>query len=81
MKLNTPIDLGRVIRDERKNRQWTQAVLAEKAGLLQKDISRIENDTAKVNLQTLLGICAVLEIQLSALRNDSGNVPSTTLGF
>ena len=81
MKLNTPIDLGHMIRDERKSRQWTQAILAEKAGLLQKDISRIENDTAKVNLHTLLGVCAVLEIQLSAIRGNSGNAPSTTLGF
>ena len=81
MKLNTPIDLGRIIRDERKNRQWTQAALAEKSGLLQKDISRIENDTAKVNLQTLLGVCAVLEIQLSANQVNSTKVSSTTLGF
>lgn len=81
MKLNTPIDLGRIIRDERKHRQWTQAVLAEKVGLLQKDISRIENDTAKVNLQTLLGICAVLNIRLAATRSSSDSSPSTPLGF
>ena len=81
MKLNTPIDLGRMIRDERKSRQWTQAILAEKVGLLQKDISRIENDTAKVDLHTLLGVCAALDIQLSAIRSNSGNAPSSTLGF
>lgn len=81
MKLNTPIDLGRMIRDERKRRQWTQAVLAEKVGLLQKDISRIENDTAKVNLHSLLGVCAVLEIQLAAIRGDLSKASSTALDF
>lgn len=86
MKLNSPLDLGRIIRDERKKRQWTQTVLANKTGLLQKDISRIENDTAKINLHTLLAICAALEIQLCVNQNDSTKapisaIPPTTLGF
>ncbi len=81
MRLNTPIDLGRMIRDERKKKGWTQTELADKAGLLQKDISRIENHTAKVNLFVLLGICAVLNIQLLAERVESFDSSNSDLGF
>lgn len=81
MKLNTPIDLGRLIRDERKQRGWTQTVLADKTNLLQKDISRIENNTDKINITVLMRLCAALDIQLFAHRRGTYQIAENTLGF
>ena len=75
MKINTPNDIGYLIRDARKAHTWTQAQLAKKLGLFQKDISRIETDPSKVSLVTLLNVCAALNIKVLAERS---HIPVTT---
>ena len=81
MKINLSADLGRVIRDTRKAYNWTQSDLAGKVGLFQKDISRIENDTAKVQLQKILVVCAALTIQIDASLSNKSLEQSQTVDF
>ena len=50
MKINTPKDLGAVFRDSRKLKGWTQADLAERIGVYQRDISNCETKTEKVSI-------------------------------
>ena len=71
MKINTPNDLSYMIRDARKDLKLTQAQLAKKLGLFQKDISRIETDPSKVSLVSLLNVCAALNIKVLAERKFS----------
>ena len=70
MKINTPSDIGPVIRDSRKAKGWTQAKLAKNVGLFQKDISRIETAPDKVSLVTILNVCSALNIKLSVTQEN-----------
>jgi len=81
MKINLPGDLGRTIRDTRKANSWTQSDLADKVGLLQKDISRIENETGKVSLQKIMVVCAALSIHIDALPLGQVHIVSKAVDF
>lgn len=71
----TPKELGELIRGFRKQRGWTQARLAEHAGLLAKTVSAIEAGNGQVLLANVMRCLSALEVDLSlALRREPGAV-------
>ena len=65
MKINTPKDLGAIIKDSRKSRDWTQADLAERIGVFQKDISNWETKPEKITIDMLIILCAALDLDFN----------------
>lgn len=63
MKINTSKDLSAVIKDSRKSRGWTQADLAKRIGVYQKDISNCETKPEKVSVDMLIKLCAALDLE------------------
>jgi HTH-type transcriptional regulator/antitoxin HipB len=61
----TPKELGELVRGFRKQRGWTQAVLAEQAGLLPKTVSAIEAGNGQVLLANVMRCLSALELDLS----------------
>ncbi len=61
------ISIGKRIRELRKNKNWTQAVLAEKSGIEPSNISHIERGATKLSLPTLINIANALETTLDEL--------------
>ncbi|MBU2979860.1 helix-turn-helix domain-containing protein [Alteromonas sp. C1M14] len=64
MKINTPKDLSAIIKDSRKAKGWTQADLAKRIGVYQRDISNCETKTEKVSVDMLIKLCASLDLAL-----------------
>ena len=58
------IFVGSKIRQLRKERRLTQAVLAKKIGVQQSDLCRMENGEYKVALDTLFGILGVFGMKI-----------------
>ncbi|MBE6638301.1 MAG: helix-turn-helix transcriptional regulator [Ruminococcaceae bacterium] len=54
--------IGDRIRECRKNKNWTQAMLAEKSGIEPSNISHIERAATKLSLATLVSIANALEV-------------------
>lgn len=61
----TPITLGQLVRGFRKQHGWTQAQLAERAGLLPKTVSAIECGRGQVLLANVMRCLSALEVELS----------------
>ena len=61
----TAKDFGELIRGFRKERGWTQARLAERAGLLPKTVSAIETGNGQVLLANVMRCLAALDLDLS----------------
>ncbi len=59
--------IGTRIREIRKAKKWTQAVLAEMSGVEPSNISHIERAATKVSLPTLMNIANALEVTLDEL--------------
>ncbi len=57
--------IGQKIREKRKRKHMTQFMLAEKVGLHEKQISRIESGLNFPNLISFLKIISVLDLKLS----------------
>lgn len=72
MFINLTNDVGNIIRDSRKLKGWNQTVLADKVGITQKIISKMENDPGKIDLGIILQVCAVLNLKL-AIYTDTVN--------
>lgn len=60
----TPKELGQLIRGYRRQREWTQAQLAQQAGLLPKTLSAIEAGTGHVLLANVMRCLSALEVDL-----------------
>ncbi len=74
--MNRPIKtaraLGSAIRDARKARGWTQATLAEHAGVTQATVSTFERGEGNPTLSTVLALASASGLNLVArLRQDS----------
>ena len=77
--MNKPAQLelvGRKIRQLRRQRKLTQVELAEKIGIHQSDLSRMEQGEYKVGLDTLLKILGTFDLSIGDFfeeneRNDS----------
>lgn len=64
MKINTSKDLSAIIKDSRKAKGWTQADLAKRIGVYQRDISNCETKPEKVSVNMLIKLCASLGLEL-----------------
>ena len=62
--IRSSIDLGLALASLRKGKGWTQQSLAQKAGLRQATISRLENGVPGTTLETLLRVCAALGLDI-----------------
>ena len=74
--MNRPAQLelvGRKIRQLRRQRKLTQVELAEKIGIHQSDLSRMEQGEYKVGLDTLFKILQVFDLKMGEFfgENDS----------
>jgi transcriptional regulator with XRE-family HTH domain len=77
--MNRPAQLelvGRKIRQLRRQRKLTQVELAEKIGIHQSDLSRMEQGEYKVGLDTLLKILATFDLGIGEFFDDSNRGPS-----
>lgn len=75
----TPKDLGELVRGFRKQRGWTQARLAERAGLFPKTISAIEAGSGQVLLANVMRCLSALDLDLSlGSRTSIGTTPEPT---
>lgn len=81
MKINTPMDLSAIIKDSRKAKGWTQADLAKRIGVYQRDISNCETKPEKVSVDMLIKLCASLDLELKVnnLSKDEISTPTTPL--
>ena len=61
------MNIGKAIQALRKSKDLSQEVLAEKAGITQAALSKIENGT-RAGEETLKKICEALEISASLLQ-------------
>ncbi len=57
------VKIGRRLRTERTRRFLTQDQLAEKAGISQKQLSKIENDDVEPRFSTILSLAQALEVE------------------
>ena len=69
----TPKQIGTIIQRARKQRDWTQSDLAERAGLRQGTISIVEAGSNTVKLNTLLAILAALDLEFLIDRRKKGS--------
>src|SRR5438477_8254859 len=73
-RMNRPAQLelvGRKIRQLRRQRKLTQVELAEKIGIHQSDLSRMEQGEYKIGLDTLLKILGTFDLVIGALLDDT----------
>jgi transcriptional regulator with XRE-family HTH domain len=57
------VKIGRRLRAERTRRFLTQVQLAEKAGISQKQLSKIENDEVEPRFSTILSLADALGVE------------------
>ncbi|HWW60607.1 MAG TPA: helix-turn-helix transcriptional regulator [Thermoanaerobaculia bacterium] len=77
--MNTPAQLelvGRKIRQLRRQRKLTQVELAEKIGIHQSDLSRMEQGEYKVGLDTLLKILQTFDLSIGDFFDETNRVDS-----
>lgn len=72
--MNRPVQLelvGRKIRQLRRQRKLTQVELAERIGIHQSDLSRMEQGEYKVGLDTLLRILQTFDLSIGDFFEES----------
>lgn len=62
--VRTSATLGRMLRDARREKGWTQHALATRAGVSQPTVSNFERGASDASLSTLWKLLAVLERDL-----------------
>ena len=70
--------LGKRIAQLRQDRGWTQKELADKAGITQNHVSRVEKDRMKPRRSTLKGLAEAFEIRVEDLEA-LAEVPDTNI--
>lgn len=68
----SPNQIGNLIRRARKQRQWSQTQLGEKAGLRQETISLIEAGNPATKLDTILTVLAALDLEFRIAPRSKG---------
>ena len=68
----TPKQIGTIIQRARKQRDWTQSDLAERAGLRQGTISVIEKGDKPAKLDSILSVLAALDLELTIAPRSKG---------
>jgi transcriptional regulator with XRE-family HTH domain len=59
--------VARMLREERERRGLSMNLVAERAGLSQQMVSYVEREMRNPTLETLLRICAALDIDLEKI--------------
>ena len=75
------IFIGSKIRQLRKERRLTQALLAEKVGVQQSDLCRMENGEYKVALDTLFRILGVFGMNIGDFFQHSDDFPASVMNI
>jgi transcriptional regulator with XRE-family HTH domain len=57
------VKIGERVKAERVRRFWTQDKLAERAGISQKALSKIENNEVEPRFSTILKLAEALEVE------------------
>lgn len=63
--LSSPTQIGLLLQSARKHRGLTQSATAARLGLTQSRLSKIELDPASMTVTQLLGLCALLGLELT----------------
>lgn len=74
------IEIGLLIRKNREFAKMTQSDLAEKAGIYDKSVSRLETGTSKMRLDTFFGLAEALGVSPNEI-SPQRLVPSTSGRF
>jgi len=69
----TPEQFGQVLRRVRKDTGISQSDLAERSGLWQETISKIEGGSPGSRLETVMEICAALDLEIVIRRRTKGS--------
>ena len=69
--VQSPLAIGRALRDARRRRRLTQQQLADLAGVTQPTVSNVERGVSRVSLTTLLRILAALKLELIVQSRES----------
>lgn len=69
----TPGQFGQILRRARKNAGLSQSALAERCGLWQETISKIEGGSPGSRLETVMEICAALDLEITIGQRTRGN--------
>lgn len=72
----TPKDIGHAIRQARKAKKLTQKALAERSGVWQETISKVENGLPGTKLETVFDIFAALDIEIVVQGRSKGSTES-----
>ncbi|MBL4750147.1 MAG: helix-turn-helix domain-containing protein [Amylibacter sp.] len=68
----TPEDIGTALRNARKAARLTQKGLADRSGIWQETISKIETGTGSAKLDTIFDLCAALDLELHVSPRSKG---------
>jgi transcriptional regulator with XRE-family HTH domain len=66
------VNLGALIRKNRKERKLTLKTVAEKAGVSEGFLSQVENSVSSPSVDTLVSICAAMGVSAGDLLNQAG---------
>lgn len=66
------MNLGAILRKERKKRSLTLKVIAEKAGVSQGFVSQVENDVNSPSVDTLVKICGAIGVDAGHVIKQAG---------
>lgn len=80
LSLRSPDQLGVFIKRYRKQKNLSQAELAEKSGLRQATISQIENGHGTTEIATIFTLLAALEVDLLAQPREKKNITDSYKG-
>jgi HTH-type transcriptional regulator/antitoxin HipB len=72
--IRSPNQLGSLIRSSRKKSGLTQGDLADKTGLWQETISKIETGNKATKIETILKVIAMLDLDLSISDRQRTNI-------
>jgi HTH-type transcriptional regulator/antitoxin HipB len=72
----TPKDIGHAIRLARKAKKLTQNELADRSGVWQETISKVENGLPGTKLETVFDIFAALDLEFQVQERSKGSAES-----
>ena len=75
-RARTPNDIGHAIRQARKAKKLTQKELAERSGVWQETISKVENGLSDTKLETVFDILAALDLEILVQDRSKGSADS-----
>jgi y4mF family transcriptional regulator len=79
MRIKTAETLGELVRDQRKQRGWSQTRLAEKVGVSRLWVSQLENGKETVEFGLVLKTLRALDLALGVSRVEKNPLPGGLL--